>query len=66
MFSDSDVALVIKYQFHDFTEEVEQSKKRKLTKISNVIDYSNIKLPAVMFGQYLDNDAGSFIENCQR
>ena len=69
--SESDVALLIKYKFHD--EELSNDsdtklKKRKIsdTKRSNVIDYSYIKLPALMFGQYLDQDSEDFIADCSR
>jgi hypothetical protein len=73
--SESDVALVIKYKFHDSDEEDAQnwidpknSKKRKATdaKTTNVIEYSAIKLPALMFGQYLDQDGPGFVDDCTR
>jgi len=65
------VALIIKYKFHD--EEMLnctdlKNKKRKMTdtKRINVIEYSYIKLPALMFGQYLDQDCQGFIDDCIR
>jgi hypothetical protein len=72
VFSESDVALIIKYTFHD--EEMtncsadNKTKKRKINDIkrNNVIDYSYIKLPALMFGQYLDQDSEDFIADCSR
>ena len=69
------MALVIKYKFHDSDEEDAQnwidpknSKKRKATdaKTTNVIEYSAIKLPALMFGQYLDQDGPGFVDDCTR
>ena len=69
------MALVIKYKFHDSDEEDAQnwidpknSKKRKTTdaKTTNVIEYSAIKLPALMFGQYLDQDGPGFVDDCTR
>ena len=67
-FSVNDVALVIKYKFHDHNNmiETENHKKRKLPKIDSVIEYSNVKLPAMMFGQYLDNDSVTFVTDCLR
>jgi len=65
------VALIIKYKFHD--EELNsaadnKTKKRKIidSKRINVIEYSYIKLPALMFGQYLDHDGQEFIKDCDR
>jgi hypothetical protein len=60
------VALVIKYKYHDETED--ESKKRRITdpKRINVVDHSLMKLPALMFGQYLDHDCQGFIDNCIR
>jgi len=72
-FSESDVALIIKYQFFDEEEEQTnyldpKNKKRKTTdaKRSNVMQYSYIKLPASCFAQYLDLDCPSFIKDCLR
>ena len=65
------MALIIKYKFHD--EEPNSTadnkiKKRKVTdsKRNNVIEYSYIKLPALMFGQYLDQDGQEFLDDCDR
>lgn len=72
------MALIIKYKFHDDDDEVERftgcaaenkNKKRKMTtdtKRVNVIDYSYIKLPALNFIQYLDQDVNRFIADCLR
>jgi len=64
------VALIIKYKFHDEGDLCAdaQTKKRKFTdtKRNNVIEYSTIKLPALMFAQYLEQDASGFIEDCIR
>ena len=45
-----------------------KNKKRKMidTKRTNVVEYSYIKLPALNFGQYLDQDVGGFIDDCFR
>ena len=71
MNSENDVALIIKYKFHDEeeTNSVDmKSRKRKITDIkrNNVIEYSSLKLPALMFGQYLDQDCQGFIDDCNR
>jgi hypothetical protein len=64
------VALVIKYQFHDtlVPDGQQANKKRKVDedKNSSVIDYSQLKLPAVMFVQYLETDSSGFIADCVR
>jgi len=70
-FSESDVALIIKYNFHDSQNQIEsedKSKKRKLNpvKAHSVIDYSSVKLPAPMFAYYLDSDCQSFMHDCLR
>ena len=70
-FSESDVALIIKYNFHDSQNQIEsedKSKKRKLNpvKAHSVIDYSSVKLPAPMFASYLDGDCQSFMHDCLR
>lgn len=70
--SESDVALIIKYKFHDEEEELNnpetKNKKRKITDVkrTNVVDYSYIKLPALCFGHYLDQECPAFIEDCLR
>ena len=73
LFSDSDVALIIKYHFHDAQDQIkneeEKNKKRKIllpTKRNNIMEYSSIKLPAPMFAHYLQNDCQSFIRDCKR
>jgi hypothetical protein len=65
------VALIIKYKFHDETscDNTDKSKKRRIitdVKRSNVVDYSYLKLPALMFGQYLDQECQEFIDDCIR
>jgi len=70
LYSENDVALVIKYKFHDETscDITDKSKNRGITdaKRTNVVDYSSLKLPALMFGQYLDQDCQEFIDDCIR
>jgi hypothetical protein len=72
LFSESDVALTIKYNFHDEMASFNSTtgKKRKITtadlKRNNVLEYSVLKLPALMFGQYLDQDCQTFIDDCIR
>lgn len=75
LFSESDVAFVIKYQFHDSVDQPsgyeteDKNKKRKVqqqTKRHSVIEYSYVKLPAAMFAQYLENDCRDFINDCIR
>jgi len=73
---DSDVALVIKYQFHDqenFPEdpcEENTAKKRKIPSAASrnvgVLDYSRIKLSAAMFGYYLEAECLKFSVDCHR
>ena len=73
--SENDVALVIKYKFHDQKEAEEDpnkndmnTKKQKMGDIkkANVVEYSYIKLPALLFGQYLEEDCQKFIDDCNR
>ena len=71
-FSESDIALVLKYTFHDGNpgddDDETTVKKRKTGDIkrNNVLDYSKLKLPAVMFGFYLNHDCQGFIDDCAR
>jgi hypothetical protein len=71
--SECDVALVIKYHFHDIEEELsaniteENSRKRKILQApKRIVDYSSIKLPASMFALYLEDDCQSFMKDCVR
>ncbi len=70
MCSEKDVALVIKYKYHDemACDTTDESKKKRMNdpKRINVVNYSSLKLPALMFGQYLDQDCQGFIDNCIR
>jgi hypothetical protein len=75
LFSESDVAFVIKYHFHDSVDvqnrygPEENNKKSKVSlpaKPHSVIEYSHIKLPAPMFAHYLEYDCQSFISDCIR
>jgi len=73
VFSENDVALVIKYHFHDSAEiqsgHETKNKKRKVfqtTKRNSIKDYSYIKLPAPMFAHYLEFDCQNFINDCLR
>jgi hypothetical protein len=73
VFSENDVALVIKYHFHDSAEiqsgHETKNKKRKVfqtTKCNSIKDYSYIKLPAPMFAHYLEFDCQNFINDCLR
>jgi hypothetical protein len=44
------------------------TKKLKMGDIkkANVVEYSYIKLPALLFGQYLEEDCQKFIDDCNR
>jgi len=43
------------------------SKKRKIDdKVHHILDYSKIKIPALLFCKYLETYAPTFIEECQR
>lgn len=71
--SESDVALIIKYCYHDQCAEEEKASsiyykdpKCKDKKKTDVILDNKIKLPALMFGQYLDQDCQGFIDDCIR
>lgn len=75
MHRDSDVAFVIKYQFHDqenFDDPCEENtaKKRKIPSAASrnvgVLDYSRIKLSAAMFGYYLEAECLKFSVDCHR
>lgn len=68
----SDVALIIKYCFHDDSSEHQTQLENhimKMTHPSSAKDISDeknsfIKLPAAMFAAYLNNDCQSFIHEC--
>jgi hypothetical protein len=62
-----DVALVIRYQFgvSSSSSVPSSSKKRKLNE-SQIIDYSYLKLPAVVFVKYLETYSYKFIDDCLR
>ena len=65
-FSENDVALVIKYVYSDNTEPSGISKKRKLESIKSAMDYSQLKLPALMFVKYIETYLSHFIDDCHR
>jgi len=75
-FSPHNVAIVFKYNFDVASIESMESessigyiKKRKLIdpkKFENIFDYSQIKLPALMFLEYLQSDVQHFISSCLR
>jgi len=75
------VALIIKIHFEAFSPcDVETNtsaaaaggsivKKRKLLepkRNETITDYSQIKLPALMFAEYLQSDSQHFINSCLR
>lgn len=70
------MALNIQYQFHDEEEDEKHTDgdyrpnvKKSKTDIknnTNVLKYSRIKLPAAMFGIYLENDCTNFLNDCLR
>jgi hypothetical protein len=71
--SESDVALIIKYCYHDQCAEEEKASsiyykdpKCKDKKKTDVILDNKIKLPALMFGQYLEHDCQGFIDDCNQ
>ena len=67
LFSASDIALVLKYKFADETDGF--NKKRKLTdnkRTISVLEYSQIKLPAQSFVEYLGNHLADFLNDCSR
>lgn len=67
IFSENDVALIIKYSFAECFEP-SGAKKRKLDARRNeeIISYSQIKIPAVIFSQYLELHISQFIDDCLR
>jgi len=67
------VALIIKYCYHDQCAEEEKASsiyykdpKCKDKKKTDVILDNKIKLPALMFGQYLEHDCQGFIDDCNQ
>jgi hypothetical protein len=60
------VALVIKYQFLEFAQQNHQKKRKTEERKTNVIDYTYLKLPCVMFLSYLSMYSSTFIEDCER
>jgi hypothetical protein len=73
IYSECNVALVIKYHFHNIEEKLstnfteENSKKQKILQApKRIVEYSSIKLPASMFALYLEDDCQNFIKDCIR
>lgn len=65
IFSEQDIALILSFQFSTDTESsLNLSKFKKIDE--KVVNYSRIKLPAVLFLQYLENYSKHFIEDCLR
>lgn len=60
------MALIIKYVYSDNTEPSGNVKKRKYESGKTVMDYSQIKLPALMFVKYLETYLSLFIDDCHR
>ena len=67
LFSENDVALIIKYTFAECYEP-SGTKKRKLDARRNdeILTYSTIKLPALIFYKYLELYISQFIDDCLR
>jgi hypothetical protein len=61
--------MIIRYVFNEDDNEVDKStKKRKVSdsKLRNILEYSQIKLPALMFLNYLENYSAQFLDDCLR
>ena len=66
IFSENDVALILKYVYSDSTEPSGNIKKRKFESVKNIMDFSQIKLPALMFLKYTETYLTNFIDDCHR
>jgi hypothetical protein len=58
----------MKYQFSDDTESTILSLGSKKRKISDekIFEYTQIKLPAIIFTKYLKNYSQKYIQDCLR
>jgi len=65
-FRKEDIALVIKYVFDEQYEPETFGQKRKRVdkKNENVLTYSQIKLPGLIFLKYLENYLSDFLKSC--
>jgi hypothetical protein len=64
-FSANDVALVIKYKFSEETSP-SSSKRKKIDDpiTNNILNYSQVKLPAMMLVKYLNEQSLEFVNEC--
>jgi len=71
VFSQDDVALIIKYEYHEEANLKKTKKQKKEDNASIIQNYSitlldKIDLPAVAFIEYLETDMKPFLNDCIR
>lgn len=65
-FSTDDICIIFKYVFAENTSSATPKRRRiSESKITSIVDYSYVKLPAFVFVEYLEKHLVDFLRDCR-